>query len=41
MARYDLVIDGDNFPTRYLINDAAYFFGKPVVHGSIFHAKVS
>lgn len=32
----DLVLDGaDNFPTRYLINDAAYFGNKPVVHGSI------
>ena len=32
----DLVLDGaDNFPTRYLINDAAYLESKPVVHGSI------
>ena len=32
----DVVLDGaDNFPTRYLINDAAYLEGKPVVHGSI------
>ncbi len=37
LSRYDLVLDGaDNFPTRYLINDAAYFLGKPVAHGSIF-----
>ncbi|MEX0331833.1 MAG: molybdopterin-synthase adenylyltransferase MoeB [Puniceicoccaceae bacterium] len=34
---YDLIIDGtDNFPSRYLINDAACLTGKPVVHGSIF-----
>ena len=34
---YDLVVDGtDNFPTRYLVNDASVFLGKPVVHGSIF-----
>ncbi len=36
-ADYDLVVDGtDNFPTRYLVNDASVFLGKPVVHGSIF-----
>ncbi len=34
---YDLIVDGcDNFPTRYLVNDAAVFLKKPVVHGSIF-----
>jgi molybdopterin/thiamine biosynthesis adenylyltransferase/rhodanese-related sulfurtransferase len=34
---YDIIVDGcDNFPTRYLVNDAAVFVGKPVVHGSIF-----
>ncbi len=34
---YDVVLDGtDNFPTRYLVNDASVFLGKPVVHGSIF-----
>jgi molybdopterin/thiamine biosynthesis adenylyltransferase/rhodanese-related sulfurtransferase len=34
---YDVVIDGtDNFPTRYLVNDASVWMGKPVVHGSIF-----
>jgi molybdopterin/thiamine biosynthesis adenylyltransferase/rhodanese-related sulfurtransferase len=34
---YDLVIDGcDNFPTRYLVNDACVLAGKPNVHGSIF-----
>jgi molybdopterin/thiamine biosynthesis adenylyltransferase/rhodanese-related sulfurtransferase len=36
-ADYDVVVDGtDNFPTRYLVNDASIFLGKPVVHGSIF-----
>ena len=35
---YDVVVDGtDNFPTRYLINDACVFLGIPNVHGSIFH----
>jgi adenylyltransferase/sulfurtransferase len=35
--QYDLVVDGtDNFPTRYLANDAAHFTAKPLVHGSIF-----
>jgi sulfur-carrier protein adenylyltransferase/sulfurtransferase len=34
---YDIIVDGcDNFPTRYLVNDAAVLLGKPVVHGSIF-----
>jgi molybdopterin/thiamine biosynthesis adenylyltransferase/rhodanese-related sulfurtransferase len=34
---YDLVIDGtDNFPTRYLVNDACVKLGKPNVYGSIF-----
>ncbi len=34
---YDIVIDGsDNFETRYLVNDAAYFAGKPLISGSIF-----
>ncbi len=34
---YDVVVDGsDNFPTRYLVNDATYFANKPTVHGSIF-----
>ena len=36
-SAYDVVVDGtDNFPTRYLVNDASVFLGKPVVHGSIF-----
>lgn len=34
---WDIVVDGtDNFPTRYLINDACVFLNKPNVHGSIF-----
>ncbi|TMB73536.1 MAG: molybdopterin-synthase adenylyltransferase MoeB [Chloroflexi bacterium] len=34
---YDVVIDGaDNFPTRYLLNDASIKHGKAVVHGSIY-----
>ena len=34
---YDLVVDGtDNFPTRYLVNDACVLQGKPYVYGSIF-----
>jgi adenylyltransferase/sulfurtransferase len=34
---YDIIVDGcDNFPTRYLVNDAAVLAGKTVVHGSIF-----
>src|SRR5665213_1645840 len=34
---YDIVADGtDNFPTRYLVNDACVLLGKPNVYGSIF-----
>ena len=34
---YDLIVDGtDNFPTRYLANDAAYLLGKPLVYGAIY-----
>jgi molybdopterin/thiamine biosynthesis adenylyltransferase/rhodanese-related sulfurtransferase len=37
LADYDLVVDGaDNFPTRYLLNDAALKLGKPVIHASIY-----
>lgn len=37
IADYDIVVDGcDNFPTRYLVNDACVMTGKPNVHGSIF-----
>jgi adenylyltransferase/sulfurtransferase len=36
-AEYDVIVDGtDNFPTRYLSNDACVLLGKPNVHGSIF-----
>jgi sulfur-carrier protein adenylyltransferase/sulfurtransferase len=36
-ADYQVIIDGtDNFPTRYLVNDASVWMGKPIVHGSIF-----
>jgi molybdopterin/thiamine biosynthesis adenylyltransferase/rhodanese-related sulfurtransferase len=34
---WDVIVDGaDNFPTRYLVNDASVWHGIPVVHGSIF-----
>ena len=34
---YDIIVDGcDNFPTRYLVNDACVLVNKPNVHGSIF-----
>ncbi len=37
LGKYDLVIDGtDNFPTRYLVNDACVLLKKPNVYGSIF-----
>jgi sulfur-carrier protein adenylyltransferase/sulfurtransferase len=37
LSGYDVVVDGaDNFPVRYLLNDAALKLGIPVVHGSIF-----
>lgn len=37
IADYDLVADGsDNFPTRYLVNDACVLAGKPCVYGAIF-----
>ena len=36
LNRYDLTIDGtDNFPTRYLINDASVLLGKPYVYGAV------
>ena len=44
IAQYDIVVNGaDNFATRYLVNDAAYLSGKPVVDGSIliFDGQVS
>ncbi|MEJ2720851.1 MAG: molybdopterin-synthase adenylyltransferase MoeB [bacterium] len=37
LGRYDIVADGsDNFPTRYLVNDACVLLRKPNVHGSVF-----
>jgi len=37
LPEYDVVVDGtDNFPTRYLLNDACVLLGKPNVHGSIY-----
>ena len=36
IEQYDIVINGaDNFPSRYLVNDACYLLGKPLVDGSI------
>jgi adenylyltransferase/sulfurtransferase len=37
IGQYDIVVNGsDNFPTRYLVNDACYLLGKPLVDGSLF-----
>jgi molybdopterin/thiamine biosynthesis adenylyltransferase len=37
IREYDIVLNGsDNFPTRYLVNDACHMLGKPLVDGSIF-----
>ena len=37
VRQFDLVVDGsDNFPTRYLVNDAAILSGRPCIYGSIF-----
>jgi adenylyltransferase/sulfurtransferase len=37
VAAYDVIVDGtDNFPTRYLVNDACVLSGKPNVYGSVF-----
>jgi len=37
ISQYDVILDGtDNFPTRYLLNDASVMARKPVVHGSVF-----
>jgi molybdopterin/thiamine biosynthesis adenylyltransferase/rhodanese-related sulfurtransferase len=34
---YDVIVDGsDNFPTKYLVNDASFFMGKPYVYGGVF-----
>lgn len=40
LSRYDVVVDGtDSFQARYLLSDAAYLLGKPLVHGSIFRIE--
>jgi molybdopterin/thiamine biosynthesis adenylyltransferase/rhodanese-related sulfurtransferase len=37
LAPYDVIVDGtDNFPTRYLVNDACVLLGKPNVYGSVY-----
>ncbi len=37
LREYDVIVDGtDNFPTRYLVNDACVLLGKPNVYGSVF-----
>jgi molybdopterin/thiamine biosynthesis adenylyltransferase len=37
IGQFDIVVNGsDNFPTRYLVNDACYFLRKPLVDGGIF-----
>lgn len=37
LSNYDLILDGtDNFPTRYLLNDAAVLLGKPLIYGSVY-----
>lgn len=44
LGGYDLVLDGsDNFPTRYLVNDACVLLGKPLIYGAIqkFEGQVS
>ena len=44
LERFDIVLDGsDNFPTRYLVNDATVLLGIPSVHGSVlrFEGRVS
>lgn len=34
---YDIILDGsDNFPTKYLVNDTAFFTGKPYIYGGVF-----
>lgn len=34
---FDIILDGsDNFPTKYLVNDAAFFTGKPYIYGGVF-----
>lgn len=37
VRNYDIILDGsDNFPTKYLVNDACFFAGKPNVYGGVF-----
>jgi len=37
LGDYDVIVDGtDNFPVRYLVNDATQMLGKPLVYGSIY-----
>jgi molybdopterin/thiamine biosynthesis adenylyltransferase/rhodanese-related sulfurtransferase len=37
LSNYDIIVDAtDNFPTRYLLNDACVLSGKPLVYGSVF-----
>ncbi len=37
LKEYDIVVDGsDNFPTKYLVNDASFFTGKPYIYGGVF-----
>lgn len=37
LGKFDIVVDGsDNFPTRYLVNDACVLLGKPDVYGAVF-----
>lgn len=37
IARFDVVVDGsDNFPTRYMVNDACYLLQKPLVQGAVY-----
>jgi len=37
LGKFDIVVDGsDNFPTRYLVNDACVLLGKPDIYGSVF-----
>lgn len=40
LAGYDVIADGsDNFPTRYLVNDACVLLGKPLVYGAVFRSE--
>jgi sulfur-carrier protein adenylyltransferase/sulfurtransferase len=40
ISQYDLVLDGsDNFPTRYMVNDACVLLGKPLVFGAIYQTE--